>query len=70
MKIERIEVASATITVTSQELLLMNNSLNEVCNGLAVDEFATRLGGSVDEARTLLADVGRLCDRLQSDSKT
>jgi len=44
------------LDVSEAELLLLNNALNEVCNGVHLDEaeFSTRLGVSRDEARRLL----------------
>ena len=52
----------AAATFTADELLLLNNALNEVCNGLALDdaEFQTRLGVDRKTARKLLAKVGGL----------
>jgi hypothetical protein len=52
---------SFTVSLSRAELGLINNSLNEVCNGVSEldhdGEFATRLGQSRDEARRLLAEV-------------
>lgn len=52
---------SVTVNLSRAELELINNALNEVCNGVSdLDhdgEFATRLGQSREEARLLLAEV-------------
>jgi hypothetical protein len=52
---------SVTLNLSRSELELINNALNEVCNGVFdLDhdgEFATRLGQTRDEARRLLAEV-------------
>jgi hypothetical protein len=42
--------------LTRADLLLINNALNEVCNGVHIEdaEFQTRLGASREEARKLL----------------
>jgi hypothetical protein len=47
---------SQLLRLTGAELLWLNNALNEVCNGVDIDdaEFATRLGGSREELRRLL----------------
>ena len=47
---------------TPDELLLLNNALNEVCNGIAIDdnEFQTRLGVDRKAARRLLTKLGSL----------
>ena len=44
------------LDASESEVLLINNALNEVCNGVHIDdaEFSTRLGASRDEARRLL----------------
>lgn len=50
---------------TRDELVVINNALNEVCNGLAFDddEFQTRIGFSREKARHVLAKVARALDR-------
>lgn len=49
---------SATLNVSLDELRLLNNALNEVCNGVRdLDddgEFATRLGAPREQGRQLL----------------
>jgi hypothetical protein len=52
-----------TLEVSRAELVLINNALNEVCNGvdIADEEFGTRLGGSREEVRALLLRIGRRC---------
>jgi hypothetical protein len=53
-----------TITLTPDEALVLVNALNEVCNGIEIEdwEFATRLGADREEARALLGRLGRLVD--------
>ena len=48
-----------TLKLTRDELLLLNNALNEVCNGVYIDdaEFSTRLGASRNDARRLLERI-------------
>jgi hypothetical protein len=62
MEIERKTKNSSTVTLSHGELLLLNNALNEVCNGVAIDDdaFQTRVGTDRKHARKLLADLGRL----------
>ena len=47
------------VELTDAELVVVNNALNEVCNGVHIedDEFETRLGVSRDDARALLLKV-------------
>lgn len=46
---------------THEELVIINNALNEICNGvsLADDEFQTRIGATRDKASKLLSKVGK-----------
>jgi hypothetical protein len=48
-----------TLKLSQDELLLLNNALNEVCNGVHIDdaEFSTRLGASRNDARRLLERI-------------
>ena len=52
-----------TAQFTADELLIINNALNEICNGIDVDEFGTRIGASTDEVRSLLTSVGSLIEK-------
>jgi hypothetical protein len=54
-----------TIHLSSAELVLVNNALNEVANGIGISdsEFQTRLGGSRTKVRQLLAEVGAAAER-------
>lgn len=50
-----------TVELTKDELGIINNALNEFCNGISFEgEFDTRMGCSVEEARALLAKVHAL----------
>jgi hypothetical protein len=49
------------VELTKDELGIVNNALNEVCNGIQLGgEFDTRMGCSVGEARALLAKIHAL----------
>jgi hypothetical protein len=50
------------IVMSRDELILINNALNEVCNGIDIREFSTRLGASRSEAEELLDAIGKLID--------
>jgi hypothetical protein len=48
----------ARLDLTLEELHIVQNALNEICNGIALEgEFETRIGSSIDAARTLLKRV-------------
>jgi len=61
---EEINERGASVFLTVDELLIISNALNEVCNGLEIPEFATRLGAGQDEALRLLKSIGGLYDRV------
>lgn len=49
------------VELTKDELGVINNALNEVCNGLDLEgEFDTRMGCTVEEARAVLAKINGL----------
>ena len=50
------------LVLSEQELTLINNALNVVCNGVHIDdfEFATRLGGERPEVKAVLRRVNEL----------
>jgi hypothetical protein len=58
VKIKSSNEKSATVELTTDELHVLNNALNEVCNGIHLeDEFSTRMGCSLEEARELLKEI-------------
>jgi hypothetical protein len=46
----------ATLVLTVDELMIINNALNEICNGIHIadSEFQTRIAVERDEARAVL----------------
>jgi hypothetical protein len=50
---------------TRDELVVINNALNEVCNGLPFDdnEFQTRIGYPRAKAQSLLKKIAKALDR-------
>jgi hypothetical protein len=50
-----------TVELTKNELDIINNALNEVCNGINLKgEFDSRMGCPVEDARELLAKIHAL----------
>ena len=46
------------VELTKDELGIINNALNEVCNGIDLEgEFDTRMGCTVEEARAVRAKI-------------
>jgi hypothetical protein len=56
---------SVPVSFTTDELVMINNALNEVCNGVdfADDEFRTRLGFPREQVRALLGKVSDLLEK-------
>jgi hypothetical protein len=53
--------AHARLDLTREETDIIQNALNEVCNGMNLgDEFETRIGATVVEARAFLVRVAGL----------
>lgn len=57
--------SGAEVIVSGQELIMLNNALNEVCNGIDIhdSEFQTRLGFERSELAALLDEMHRLLER-------
>ena len=51
------------------ELLVVSNALNEVCNGIDVPEFHARIGASPDEAQRLLERLGEIIESATAQGK-
>lgn len=45
---------------STDELRLLNNALNEVCNGIRLSDFEGKIGVSRDQAKDLLNSIHRL----------
>ena len=62
---DRGELEVLTVRLSVAELSLINNALNEVANGVEIEEpeFGTRLGASRAEARQLLDRIHGLLAR-------
>jgi hypothetical protein len=54
MIVERVSDSEVSIAVTDDELDLLVNCLNEVCNGITVHEFETRLGAPMEDVYEML----------------
>jgi len=62
VQLERQTDKSVTVTLTADEVVILNNALNEVCNGVDIDddEFLTRLGQPRERVRKLLQALSGL----------
>jgi hypothetical protein len=49
------------LDLTPNELTILSNALNEICNGIDLHgEFDTRIGAGIEDARRLLARLLKL----------
>jgi hypothetical protein len=67
MKIKGVTNSIALVELSSDEIRILNNALNEVCNGFSLEgEFNTRMGCTVEEARHLLTEVNKLGKSIEN----
>ncbi|MCH4091117.1 hypothetical protein [Acetobacter sp.] len=64
MKLKRI-TTDAEIELSHDELLILNAALNEVCNGIEMFEFETRIGAPRDSVERLLSEVQAALDQVE-----
>jgi hypothetical protein len=60
MQLRERDNAHVVLELTHNELIVLNNALNEVCHGLDLPDFSTRLGAQRDELDTLLRQIGEV----------
>ena len=60
-----VDEKKTELSLDNNELLILYSALNEVCNGISVPEFETRIGASKEAAFTLLNDLGRILDKVR-----
>ena len=68
MELKEVREDGALVSLTAEELLAICNALNEVCNGLDVPEFATRMGIERDDALHLLRSANKVYDKIAQHS--
>ncbi|NWD07655.1 hypothetical protein [Pseudomonas gingeri] len=66
MEIFDINTERANVNLSLAELLIISSALNEVCNGIEVFEFETRIGASEERVADFLGEVGLLIARLRA----
>jgi hypothetical protein len=57
MKLKRLTAGHVSLTLSRQELGTMGNSLNEVCNGIRVVDFESKMGGKRNEVEQILDNI-------------
>ncbi|CNI52208.1 Uncharacterised protein [Yersinia massiliensis] len=66
MDLLSVTKSNADINITENELLILNSALNEVCNGIDIAEFETRIGSERDKVAVLLSKIGSILDQMSS----
>jgi hypothetical protein len=66
MEVINTAAEHSQIEIHRDELLIFNAALNEICNGISVFEFETRIGADRARVAALLNEVGALLDKMDS----
>lgn len=53
----KINKDNIILEISKDELAVLGNALNEVCNGIKVREFDIRMGINIDDARNILESL-------------
>jgi hypothetical protein len=69
MKIQHVEANEALVRLSNDELLILNNALNEVCHGLDLVEFSTRMGAELEDVHELLNQIGKVINTMEQHAK-
>lgn len=54
------KVGNITIELSSDELVIIKNALNESFEAIEPCEFSTRMGAEIDEVENLLVELSRI----------
>lgn len=67
MEFLKNNLTSADIKISIDELLTIHQSLNEVCNGIDLFEFQTRIGVSREEVACLMKIINQIIDKIEKN---
>jgi hypothetical protein len=62
MQVDIIDRGVARIRLSLEEIRIINNALNEVCHGIEVPEFQTRIGAERGAVEELLRQVEEILE--------
>jgi hypothetical protein len=60
MRLIDLSSGLAILEVSKEELEMISNSINEVCHGIDIEEFETRLGYPRERVRLLLSQISEV----------
>mgnify|MGYP001345716305 CR=1 FL=1 len=66
MKLDKLTKAEITLTLTVEEMRILNNAMNETLEELGGDEneFETRMGNSKQKVQELLSAINTLIHQM------
>jgi hypothetical protein len=64
MELKKVDESGAWVVLNPDDLLAICNALNEVCNGLDITEFATRMGVTREEALDVLKASSAIYEKV------
>lgn len=64
MQVRESDPSHTVLELNRNELILLNNALNEVCHGLDLPDFATRLGAGWDELEALRRQINAALEKM------
>lgn len=62
MKVIEKNENGITIILSNNEIIIVNNALNEIINGIEITEFETRIGFSEEIVKELLDNIKKILD--------
>ncbi|ATM95614.1 Uncharacterised protein [Yersinia frederiksenii] len=68
MELSVVTKQQAELKLTNDELLILNSALNEICNGISISEFDTRIGATREDVTLLLEKIGQTLDAMAISS--
>ncbi|NIY48360.1 hypothetical protein [Cedecea colo] len=66
MDLLSVSNGKAKINIAENELLILNSALNEICNGIDIAEFETRIGSEKSDVEALLSKIGNILDKISA----
>lgn len=67
MKTFDIGYEQSKVELSRDEILILNAALNEICNGIALFEFDTRIGAERQQVSELLDGLNELIEKMDGN---
>lgn len=69
MELLNNDATSAEVRLSIDDLITIHQSMNEVCNGIDLFEFQTRIGVSREEVSNLMRIINQIIEKIEQYSK-